>query len=349
MAQSNKNSFWIKLEGFSIFKGRVYIIRINETEFAVLLKSHVHKYNINKNKWDQTLKYAVEIDTPKDNSTNRLGKRRPKTKFEFDSIKRFIFDKQSNKFCVLTSSCISKYIGSHPFIMLPNDNVSTRCVSLLAVNGAFHLIGDYYSESRHYIFNTQSQQFKRVATFHERFTTYCSAHYVTSQNCILYISLLYRPRYLIRIWKYSLVSDKWKPIGCDCVNEPFVDSILTYNEQNIVLINKNGDIFVWNWQHDKQLKKCKLRIPSGFGRDFHLSRTGEYKNEILVNGFVKQLFQCDKFKELQCPPTYIIKLISNFYISAELIHVLCKRGIWYEHFAIDIKHIIANLCHNITK
>ncbi len=71
-----------------------------------------------------------------------------------------------------------------------------------------------------------------------------------------------------------------------------------------------------------------------------------FKDELLINGWTKALFNASEFKQLQMPPFYIIQLIARWF-SQESIYFI-KRN-WdnddrqeNNHFVMNLKHILSS-------
>merc|ERR1712192_5804 len=89
--------------------------------------------------------------------------------------------------------------------------------------------------------------------------------------------------------------------------------------------NDVDDIFVLDMKkkdlNEWILRRSSIKCPKiGI---CHAVRTGgiDSKDDILVNGFIKDCFKKPSFDNIQLPPSYIMKMIAMWY-SAEMIHWL---------------------------
>merc|ERR1712228_82068 len=137
------------------------------------------------------------------------------------------------------------------------------------------------------------------------------------------------------LWIFSLPTQKWRKTQNIQFEGYLFGAVLTSNERYIVLlggINDHkhyvDDIFVLDIKNEDdskwKLRKSTVKCPK-IGRCKAL-RTGgiDSKDDILINGFIKDCFKMKEFKNIQLPPSYIMKIISMWY-DAEMIHWLNCR------------------------
>ena len=69
------------------------------------------------------------------------------------------------------------------------------------------------------------------------------------------------------------------------------------------------------------MKECKIKTPKP-GQC--LLRQMNVKCEILIIGWIKELFKTKEFKDLILPPIYLLKMISSWY-DEEVLHWFGKE------------------------
>merc|ERR1712228_972277 len=129
-------------------------------------------------------------------------------------------------------------------------------------------------------------------------------------------------------------------------------AVLTSNQRYIILlggrrnspetdtypkIEKYGKISVMDLKSRNlsgwKIKKSKIRLPQP-GPCIAAQTDGMVsKHELLVIGYIKELFQSKPFENIQLPPTYLMMMIAEKY-SAEMIHWIHFDG---SHRGIHLK------------
>ena len=193
--------------------------------------------------------------------------------------------------------------------------------------------------------------------------------YVKSKNILLLIGgkdRLNKIKKGVGIWKFSLKFKKWYKI-CDGIKFKFhsVSVTLTANENYVIIaggyylannkknhikykILNNDKIYVLDIKNNNNNKyklfKSTIKCPlSGNNNICRLG--GEINNELLVIGWIRNLFKIKQFNNLIIPPMHIMKMIKNWY-DQEMIHWLWKGQYIdqkYQHYAINCKYILSSL------
>ena len=152
----------------------------------------------------------------------------------------------------------------------------------------------------------------------------------------------------IGIWKFCFKTKKWNKLFD--FNYPYVNATLSSNENYLIITGgyKNlekifkNKIFILDLINETKykLKKCKIKTPKP-GRCMLVQMNVRY--EILVIGWIKELFKTKEFKDLILPPIYLLKMISSWY-DEEVLHWFGKeQNDVYNHQKIALKYILSNL------
>ena len=247
-----------------------------------------------------------------------------------------------------------------------NMDISTHSSS---IHSSKHIIVEYViptiqtkhifvsKPAQHFEFSNDYQSLKRVYDFTTHSTNpmqdMISPHviYVESKQIIVLIGGCDEwPTKFVGIWVYSLMSKEWTklPIKFNiCATKAVLAS-----DGSIIIIggykaNKSGDgsciddIYVLQINDDLNksvLQKSLKRAPCK-EMECNIAITGGYKDELLVTGYVKVLFETTGFSTMDIPPAYLIKIIEE-YFNLETIHYVSKLG---EHSEIAVKYIIKSL------
>ena len=156
------------------------------------------------------------------------------------------------------------------------------------------------------------------------------------------------------IWKYCLIEHKWTKLN---IKFPYstVGCVLTNDEKYVIITGGQmandidyewtNDIFILDLtSEDYQLRKCKIKCPQSGSCNYSINTVilGGPKDEMLTDGWIKELFKLQQFKHLSLPPTYLIKMISQWY-SQPMLHLFygkphCK--IIAKHYEIKVSTIL---------
>lgn len=109
------------------------------------------------------------------------------------------------------------------------------------------------------------------------------------------------------IWMFSFSTNKWRKIDYLKFDNSGASAVITIDENYIIIYggwNKNfqqmDDIYVLDIKEDNQykLKKSVIKVPK-IARYNMLIRGSDTEHELLVDGWVKQLFKGEQFKNMQ--------------------------------------------------
>ena len=156
----------------------------------------------------------------------------------------------------------------------------------------------------------------------------------------------------VGIWQYCLIEHKWTKLN---IKFPYytVECVLTNDEKYVIITggqmynnNKwNDDIFILDLtSEDYQLRKCKIKCPQSGNCNYWINTVilGGSKDEMLTDGWIKELFKLQQFKHLLLPPTYLIKMISQWY-NQPMLHLFYGQPnnmIPARHYEIKVSTIL---------
>eukprot|EP01084_Bolivina_argentea_P084978 153624_1 len=184
-----------------------------------------------------------------------------------------------------------------------------------------------------------------------------SAIHIPSKNCILLFHCSYGDT--IELWLFSLTTKQWMNIDHIYFKSDIdvVKAVLPSNEDYVILFRsynsinsyKSNDIIVLDIKDENisnwKVKQCEISFP-GVRDDYDLfvgvARTGNnFKNDVLVHGFVRNCFKMEKFEDLQLPPLSVMKLITTW-CDMEIIHFMydCETE---SHYGIHVTDILSSL------
>lgn len=231
-----------------------------------------------------------------------------------------------------------------------NPLKGASCGTLLNVNGQLHLIGGW-DNSKHLVFNEDSRDFSEIYDFKEKLNdvTNLSLIHVKSKKTILMIKEFDdadnddKYKYKSVVWEYCLIARKWKQIKklrfCHETGSP----LLTCDERYVIMSDSlNAYIYVLDISNNnhEEYKLYESALEGPWNESHFLIKTGGLKDEILVIGWIKSLFQSVQFQSMEPPPVYLMRSIAAWY-SQEEIHWIGKYTA--RHFIINIKQILSSL------
>ena len=298
-------------------------------------QTYIHKYNVQTNKWSQQFKYPLDWQFAIQSITmNKKGN-------------KIYLSTHQNKLIIINTD--TKKYHSHEYdkdlLFVPNASFN--------VNHKIHLIGN-----KHLIFDEQTNEFKQIHNFNLDYD-YCTEPvviYVPSKQ--IFISFMFKcvnnfKDYENAIWVCNLKTNQWHKHDTIITNKCgfcILRAVLTANQQFIIFIDEDFKLYVMDIRDDTdyKLSECSMKTPFKH-RIVNMVRTGGgIQDEILVYGWIKKLFQNSKFKHIQLPPDYIMKLILKWY-CIELIHFVSyivpppffnANSNIHSHYAINVKHIL---------
>eukprot|EP01084_Bolivina_argentea_P006514 12359_1 len=265
----------------------------------------------------------------------------------------YIFDLQSKQW---------KQISS---VRINGEILIEHCI--FYANNSIHLIGGDTSAS-HQIWDTNQERFREVFDFsaHYKHIRYGCCVYAPNKQAVFLIGGMIsdNPTYkaINCIWQYSLKSGTWK----EMINIPFdycnVSAVLTDDERYVIIAggwklgpedaNQKGDDAIFALDTNTlELKQSTIKCPKPGSN--HLVKTGVFKAEWIVHGYVKRLFRTNVFQHMEMPPLCIVKKIEAFF-SKEMLHWIDYEARYgrfpdsnqkdkYKHYVISLAQIITNL------
>ena len=307
-------------------------------------KPGIQKYNLHQNEWNEIITYSdsFKIVNPRlvsDIKTNKL----------------YLFGNEyinSGKSEIVTIDMKTKKV------LTKRTEIKTIHMGATNVNGIIHLIGGD-KNSEHVTWNADNDETKQIHDFAAEFKEMFGACfvYVPSKGVILLIGGFDRgyagDQAAVGIWRFDIKLNKWENV---IKGEDFtfynVSATLSSNENYVIIgggysnYMPSDKMFVFNIKDetDYKLNKCGIQCPSGGLHN--IVRTGGIKDELLVIGWIKELFKTLEFKELALPPMYILQLIVVRY-NEEEIHWVARAmknvNVDTTHYAIKLKHVLSAL------
>ena len=154
------------------------------------------------------------------------------------------------------------------------------------------------------------------------------------------------------VWRYCMKENKWKEINELSFSLQSVTCVISANERYVLIAggkkisdNLSFDISEYNYKifaldisddSGYKLRECTIKAPGIFSHIILMG--GEIEDELLVIGWIKQLFKTKEFKDLSLPPIYIMKIIGLWYNQEEL-HWIGRK----QHYVVGLNHILCSL------
>ncbi len=347
---------WMKLQPLPSEFNHPAVSRINSSEFIIAeykFYSDTDGWKIYKFNHDSSKLTPFIIDCIDDNQAQYYN---------------MVYDKTTNKLYLYTwednaVSGMMTIIDINTKQFETSTNCFAECESgpnILSVQGTIHLIGGA-NNPKHYIWNNYNKSLEEIYHFAEYSAIFgASAFYLSSKDIIILIGgadrgLLSFEDINIGIWIFYLKNRTWKQIKTRCPWN-IGRAVMTSDEKYIIIAAANNnykgnDIFILDIRTDiLVLKKSNICSPK---EGYHqMVRTGDaLKDEMLVIGFIKWLFNTNDFSDLVLPPFYIMQLIAKWY-NTETIHWLEWNNKYDEendHYTIPIKQILSSIDSNVTE
>eukprot|EP01083_Nonionella_stella_P019754 54826_1 len=306
--------------------------------------SGIYKYNINSNEWTKFIPY------PSDFNLNCPG-----IAYSQLDHKLYLYDSNAQITVIhIKSQQFSVFASGHSMY----DVYPDWYPPMINANGVTHLIvpSTVYVESlkeevqgipTHVLWDAKNKYFNVIREFQDFFSFHCFIH-IKSKNVMLLLGVRSSPSYLYalntgqRVQLPDINHIKYKLISA---------AVLTNDEKHIIMPCSDG-LYVINIQFNTsceleyKLQKSLVCLPTSFTGHAQCECliTGGWKDEILVIGYIKQLFMSTEFEDLRMPPIYLMKLISSWYVE-EMIHLIefNDGSMEREHVAIHVKNILSSL------
>eukprot|EP01084_Bolivina_argentea_P256778 432458_1 len=333
------------------------VVSLNDHQFIIISdrdvendyypSESIYKYNAHNDEWH------AFIDFPKDLCLDNYS-------VTINEVNNKLYLLEGNRMIVIDI----KTEQFHTYFFGTKNNIAvtiTGTPGLVNVNGTTHIIGGS-GNSKHLTWNDTNNLFDEMHDFckdgivsHIRGP---SAVYVPSQKIILMFGGTNgeSTRMIGFIWKYDIYSNKWSKVNGIKFDFSDTSSVLTSNEEYVVIsggINKDFqdiDIIHVLDIRDKNnyiLKECSIKCPMN-GYHPIIRSGGGLKDELLVIGWIKHLFNSSPFNDMTLISSDIMQLISMWYYQ-ETIHWIEFENIddrqSNNHFGITLKHILLS-CYN---
>eukprot|EP01083_Nonionella_stella_P172994 595342_1 len=292
-------------------------------------------YNTHQNKWTQiTMQY-------------------PKTHWDicWDTcfqISQFIFHKHSNKLIKFddVGGIVIMNLKTHTVDLIKNIEIVDQVrPPMVSVGDAIHLIGArkhddlHFCKAKHFIWNENGCAFTQLTCFPE-FTAIndSAAIYIPQSEKIIHIggmggkytqySNCHHTRLLNHIYVYSLKSNTWISLPDFRFEGSLMQLALTSDQRHIIIAGgldggsyspPTDAIYVLEIRNKDEYVLRKSNIVCPMAGKCHIAITGGIKDEMLVIGYLKRLFNSSEFQTMQLPPFYIMKMIVTCF-SVEMLH-----------------------------
>lgn len=347
---------WFKLKPVPRYLCRVTTTSINEKEFLIASsclrqdeEGAIHKYNVKTNEWYKQYKYPIGWEIQKHSIA--MNKKENKIYLATYKAEMVIVNIDSKQYRV--SQCDI----NHGYTDCPFINNWWCPVSIVNINSTIHvfvIVFNVYLDKmthKHLIFDEETDEYKQIFDFmtteyinnppHSSIHT--KIHVSSKQILLLFISD--SNAHIHQLWILNLKTNVWTKNETIKYEFQVSCAVLICNQQFIFLYSDNDTMYVLDIRdNDKyKLSQCIIQTPFKMERHsityLHATNRG-IKDEMLVFGWINQLFQKPQFHGIALPPFCIIKLILNLY-CIDLIHFICdpvENG--HTHYAINVKHVL---------
>eukprot|EP01084_Bolivina_argentea_P249817 418350_1 len=340
---------WIKIQSIpkNLGHGKIVNFGRNNILFAASTNAHgdgIYKYNVSINKWTKFIEY------PSNFVLNASG-------MAYSKMHNKIYLYENNG-RITVINIKSKQFKTH----LTSNNNYSFYAPMINIKGITHLIISTYIEgqnafwsppaSSHVIWNNENNSMNIVKQF-ETYHHFGEIIYIQSKHAMLLLGRDFTDISFI----YSLKTGKRTQLrGFSGIVSVLDSAVLTHDEKYVIIPSWNKTFYALKIQFSQpakiqyKLQKSSVRLPDGFRFSFVRQQfecvmvTGGWKDEILVIGYIKKLFNAQEFEPLTMPPIYIMKLISVWYME-EMLHLIAYNdgSNEREHFAISVQHILSSL------
>ena len=345
-AQTESGATWIKSQCIPGEFDEIVTISCSNDQFFLATKNinnrtkAIHKYNTRTNKFNEVW-----------------------TAGSWVQITRTTFDRHYNTLYLWY--CIT---ATNPFMNIINLSTKTTItkknafgfqacyLGFLNVNSVLHMIGGELA-TKHITWNSidnkteELYDFENLIGIKDMFGT--KAIYVPSKHMILLIGAISRSNdpindhdEYIGIWRYYLKLKKWEKV--DNIKFEFYNVTLALNaDEDYVIVaggyhdyKESDKIQVLDIRNENEYKLMESAVVCPDGGIHNIVITGGgIKNEILVIGWIKKLYESLDSKDLVLPPMDIIKLIVDAY-TLEEIQWIKREG--NEHYVIALNDILSS-------
>ncbi len=334
--------------------GSAKIILLNEYEFIVVPEIYqncwyehkwqgICKYNTNTQEWTKFIKYSTK---------------------EYIRTHSIAINKNTNKLYITGETNVLTIVDLQNMVFDYNKQIDFAPLSwrdaehttLVNMDDTIHLIGT--TKQKHMIFNEYENKFEQINDFNKNIIK-AESIYIPSKQVAVLIGNVWN---LHRIWEYNTNEEsgfweyntnlnEWKVVeNCESARESesfeCVSATLTKDEQHIIIgIRDQSYIFVLKITSNGEykLRQSKIKWPQ-YTCDYQmLCIGGTIRHEMLVFGWIKQLFKTVKFQDLQLPPFYIINEIVLCYNQEEIHWIGTEDFTLNKHFVINMKTVLSTV------
>ena len=326
--------------------GRIAQINTNEFMVATNTKKDIicglYIFNIDRKEWRLWMEYPEDWEL---------------------SGTQILFDKGSN---ALYLWHVFKGGGYHQLMKIHMETMNITHYTDGGIDGGMkeehaintkdeiHMIGGWKS-NKHIKFDKITQEFHTVHHFDsfQRMYGTLIAHIPSKDVLLIFGGSTGNDKPDCHIREFCLKTSKWRKIEGYFMNFPyyFGYALLTRDEKHILLIplfNKSFEldiIMILDILHDGKyhLRRSEVRLPpigDGASNERWMALTGDGGNNILVYGFVKNVYK--KMNNSMLPSNDIMDLISDFY-GSEVLHLVRmpeKKSNKKEHFIISVSSVL---------
>eukprot|EP01084_Bolivina_argentea_P256776 432453_1 len=241
----------------------------------------------------------------------------------------FAVDLETNKLYLSEGSSPMIIIGIktkqfHTDLVKDSNVTIPNYPCLVNANGTTHIIGGSGS-SKHLTWNDTNNSFKEMHDFGKNGIVSgihgASTVYVPPQKIILMIGGIDAGNMIGDIWKYDICSNKWSKVNGLKFDFFLTSSVLTSNEEYVVISGGHDKehrgidtIHVLDIRDKNNFvfKQCSIKCPMNSNHPV-IRSGGGLKDELLVTGWIKHLFNSTSFNNTTLPSSDILQLILMFY------------------------------------
>ena len=203
--------------------------------------------------------------------------------------------------------------------------------------------------TKHFVWNIITNNLQLLHTIDNQAGFGLSFIYLRKQKCLMLIGSY------MGIMKYCLIKKKWEKIQNIKFSLENIDCLPTDTENKIIIAggyktstNSNNALFkipsdkIWIYNvTNNTLKESCVVLP--YPGPCKILKTGSFKDELLLFGWIKKIFKQKKFEQIKFPPTYLIKLILLWYNVTMMHWMYNLKSDIPKHQAIQMSCILNNI------
>eukprot|EP01084_Bolivina_argentea_P062215 113749_1 len=297
---------------------------------------------------------TIYMYNPTENRWKRWWSEEKKFHFPYLAI-----DKQNNKIFIHSDDILISYsYDDKLFLSKPTKCTVARKTRPAAypimIGDTYTIVGGYRS-NKHQLWFAKEKKFKYLTIDDEMSPAGCVCHVVKAHNNLLVIDAKSKTIYRCNIRnngisKYTKFQDVlpecFVHFGCvvtRCNNYVIIfagtkPSLGPY----VPIAESSGNIYILNTNIDNiKIKQSNIKCPmvgtSSARICSAINITDESKDNLLVQGFLKNIWKRSEFSNLLTLPKYLDKIIEKFH-SIEIVHVIDRNG---NHWNINMDEILS--------